>query len=307
MVRKVATHNVNVLVLGETGTGKELVARAIHALGPRRHGPFVPIDCAVLPDSLVESELFGHEKGAFTGAAERRIGKFEQAQGGTVFLDEIGNLPAHLQVKLLRVLQERTVERLGGKGPVKVDFRLISATNGTLESQDGDAGFRRDLLHRINGVTIPLPPLRERGDDVHLLAGHFLALFNQEHGRRVAGFSEDALLLLRNHPWPGNVRELANAVKTAVILADDDDLVQPCHLPSLAPPTPAVPMVVGRDLFCLGSISLRNAKRQLTREAETYLIAKALKESNGNKRRAAELLDIDYKSLFNKLNEYGLK
>ena len=230
LVRKVATHDVTVLLRGETGTGKELVARAIHAESHRRERPFIPLDCTTLPETLVESEIFGYEKGAFTGAVERKPGRFERAQQGTLFLDEIGNLSVQVQMKLLRVLQEGEVERLGGKEGVPIDVRLIAAANTNLENLMNRGAFRDDLYHRLNVFVIWLPPLREREGDLEVLSKYFLERFNRELNRSVHGISPEAMALMRGYGWPGNVRELQNAIKSAVILTDD--WILPQHLPA---------------------------------------------------------------------------
>ena len=230
LVRKVATHDVTVLLRGETGTGKELVARAIHAESHRREHPFIPLDCTTLPETLVESEIFGYEKGAFTGAVERKPGRFERAQHGTLFLDEISNLSLQVQMKLLRVLQEGEVERLGGKEGVPIDVRLIAAANTNLENLMNRGAFRDDLYHRLNVFVIWLPPLREREGDLEVLSKYFLERFNRELNRSVHGISPEAMALMRGYGWPGNVRELQNAIKSAVILTDD--WILPQHLPA---------------------------------------------------------------------------
>src|SRR5512140_18988 len=223
-VRKVASTDATVLVTGESGTGKELVARAIHDAGPRRDGPFVTVSCAAIPEGLLESELFGHERGAFTGAIKRKLGRFELADGGTLFLDEVGEIPPSIQVKLLRVLQERTIERVGGEGSIGVDVRLVSATHRDLARMVAEGRFRQDLYYRLDVVPIRLPPLRDRAGDVEELARSFLARAAPRLGRKVTGFTPEAMELLRRHRWPGNVRELQNLVEQALVFADGPEV-----------------------------------------------------------------------------------
>ena len=219
-IEKIATTNVPVLLLGESGTGKEALAKAVHDLGPRAKQPFVAINCGAIPENLLESELFGHERGAFTGAVKQTIGKIENAHKGTLFLDEIGDLPHPLQVKLLRFLQDQIVERIGGRQKIQVDVRIVSATNANLDEKISQGVFRGDLFYRMNAFTIRIPPLRERGSDIALLANFFLNRFNQEFGRGIRGFTEPAIAAMNMHDWPGNVRELENRLKRAVVMAD---------------------------------------------------------------------------------------
>lgn len=230
LIRKVANHDVTVLIVGESGTGKELVARAIHYNSSRRAGPFLKLNCAALPDALLESELFGYEKGAFTGAQMRKPGRFELADGGTLFLDEIGNMSPSMQVKLLRVLQEKEFERVGGKSTVKVDVRILAATNSNLRSEVAKGTFREDLYYRLNVVQICVPPLRERKEDIPLLAQHFIKEFNVSLGKEFAGVSPQAMNLLTRYDWPGNVRELKNAIEAAMLLGEGP-FIMPEHLP----------------------------------------------------------------------------
>jgi len=328
LVRKVATHDVTVLLRGMSGTGKELIARAIHEESPRREQPFIPIDCATLPETLVESEVFGYEKGAFTGALDRKPGRFELAQHGTLFLDEVGNLSPHVQMKLLRVLQEREVERLGGKSAIPVDVRLIAATNMDLEGLMKRGAFRDDLYHRLNVFTILLPPLREREGDLEVLSKYFLDRFNRELNKQVQAFSEEAMALMRAHQWPGNVRELENVIKSAVILAEDRIL--PAHLPaplerllgnesevyaltgpaqlmsaSVQPQTPLeTSSLTGQT--AARTETLKVTSRQAAKEAERELIVKTLTSCHWNKAKAARRLGIDYKTLYNKIKAYGI-
>ncbi len=309
LVRKVATHDVTVLLRGMSGTGKELIARAIHEESHRREQPFIPIDCATLPETLVESEIFGYERGAFTGALDRKPGRFELAQHGTLFLDEVGNLSPHVQMKLLRVLQEREVERLGGKSAIPVDVRLIAATNMDLEGLMKRGAFRDDLYHRLNVFTIILPPLREREGDLEVLSKYFLDRFNRELNKQVQAFSEEAMALMHRYPWPGNVRELENAIKSAVILAEDRILPQ--HLPaplmsaSVQPQTPLeTSSLTGQT--AARTETLKVTSKQAAKEAERELIIKTLLSCHWNKAKAARRLGIDYKTLYNKMKAYGI-
>ena len=297
LVRKVAAYDITVFLRGESGTGKELIARAIHNDSKRVDKPFVVIDCAILPDTLVESEIFGHEKGAFTGAHERKLGKFELAEKGTVFLDEVGNLSPHTQVKLLRALQEKEVERLGGKKPIKVDFRLIVATNVNLEKAMAEGRFREDLYYRLNVFSIYIPLLRERDGDVELLVEYFLEEFNRLFSKKVQGISSEAKSLLTQYSWPGNVRELKNVVESAVLLADD--IILPLHLPLKIQDASERNVSFPR--------SLKEVAREAKENAEKEAIEKILKEVHWNKSKASRLLEIDYKTLYNKIKEYNIE
>ena len=317
LVRKVATHDVTVLLRGETGTGKELVARAIHAESHRREHPFIPLDCTTLPETLVESEIFGYEKGAFTGAVERKPGRFERAQQGTLFLDEISNLSVHVQMKLLRVLQEGEVERLGGKEGVPIDVRLIAAANTNLENLMNRGAFRDDLYHRLNVFVIWLPPLREREGDLEVLSKYFLERFNRELNRSVHGISPEAMALMRGYGWPGNVRELQNAIKSAVILTDD--WILPQHLPAglangrgaLQTPADTANSSEQGSEFSAGlpgseTEALKTNSRQAAKEVERKLIVKMLLNCHWNKAQAARRLGVDYKTLYNKIKTYQI-
>lgn len=304
--QRVATTEATVLLLGESGTGKELFARAVHHLSPRRDHPFVAINCAAIPETLIESELFGHERGSFTGAVERRPGKFELASGGTVFLDEIGELPLAVQGKLLRAIEEKTVDRIGGRMPVPVDVRIVAATNRELQQAAAHGEFRRDLYFRLAVFPVEIPPLRARGGDVVLLARHFAAQFGKELRGREATLGDETLVLLRAHSWPGNVRELENAIERACILTDTSTL-EPSDigLPVArgdaereAPPETFGEM----DL----SGSLAEATERATRFVERRKIAEVLRTHGGNKTRAAETLSVSYKTLLTKIKEYGL-
>jgi two-component system, NtrC family, response regulator HydG len=295
-VRKVASTDATVLVLGESGTGKELVARAIHDAGPRRDRPFVAVSCAAIPEGLLESELFGHERGAFTGAIKRKLGRFELADGGTLFLDEVGELPPSIQVKLLRVLQERRIERVGAESSLEVDVRLVSATNRDLARMVAEGRFREDLYYRLNVVPVRLPPLRERPGDVEELAQVFLARAAPRLGRRVRGFSPAALELLRRHLWPGNVRELQNLVEQALVFAEGpevraEDLPEGLRQPSAAaapPPTGDRPLPDVLD------------------DLEKQLVVSAMEKARGVKAEAARLLGIKPSALYYKLEKYGI-
>ncbi|HEY0673700.1 MAG TPA: sigma-54 dependent transcriptional regulator [Longimicrobiales bacterium] len=291
-VARVARSHATVLIRGESGTGKELIARTLHERSLRARGAFVAVNCAAIPEALLESELFGHEKGAFTGAVARRIGRFERATGGTVFLDEIGDMSLPLQAKILRVLQEREIERVGGSAPIPVDVRLIAATHRDLEQDVKSGRFREDLYYRIAVVTVHLPPLRERGDDLRLLADHYRARYAREYRRPVQGISREALEILRAYHWPGNVRQLRNVIESAVLQADGDVLL-PGHLPleSLRPRTESYDAEAA--LLTLTELERRHIKRVLA-------------ESGGQMNVAADILGIHRNTLRRKLTEYGI-
>ncbi len=294
LVGKVAPISSTVLVTGESGTGKEVVARVIHRRSSRADGPFVPVNLGALPEGLVESELFGHEKGSFTGADARRQGYFELASGGTLFLDELGEMPLPAQVRLLRVLQDRVITRVGGSRPVPVDVRIIAATNRDLEAAVRDGRFREDLYFRVNVLRIALPPLRDRREDIVPLAGMFLSRFARETGKDVTGFAAEALAALGRYRYPGNIRELENAVERAVILCDGP-LVRPADLgfPEELPATePAV------DRASDEPVSIR--------DAEKAAVAAALARNGGHRERTARELGITRRTLLTKMKEYGL-
>jgi two-component system response regulator HydG len=288
VARQVAAARATVLITGESGTGKGELARAIHALGPRAAHPFVTVHSAALAETLLESELFGHEKGSFTGAEKRRIGRFEQANGGTVFLDEIGEIPAATQIKLLRFLQDRTFERVGGNEPIQVDVRLIAATNRDLAADVSAGRFREDLYYRLNVVNIEMPPLRVRGGDVLVLAGHFLRKFAQENHKRVDGFTEDARTKLLHHRWPGNVRALENAMERAVVLCEGT-MIDAADLPFEAAPETLGPLRIPGSTMA---------------ELERHAILTTLEAVDGSTTKAAELLDISVRTIQYRLNEY---
>jgi len=292
MAERVAASDVSVLLLGESGTGKEMVAQAIHRSSPRAGRPFVAINCAALTETLLESELFGHEKGAFTGAAAQKKGKLEMAEGGTVFLDEIGELAAPLQAKLLRVLQQREFERVGGTRTLKLDLRLLAATNRDLAAEVRRGAFREDLYHRLNVVALLLPPLRDRSEDIPALAAHFLEQASARCARRVRGISPEALAHLMSYPWPGNVRELENAIERAVVLGQSDFLM-PEDLPEtvLDAPAPQAPGAL--------QASVSDVKRQI--------ILRAWGESGGDYKVAAAKLNIHPNSLIRLIRTLGLR
>ena len=290
MTKQVAPSRATVLITGESGTGKGELARAVHQLSPRSSSPFVALHCAALAETLLESELFGHERGAFTGADKRRIGRFEQADGGTLFLDEIGEIPAATQVKLLRVLQERTFERVGGNESIKIDVRLVAATNKDLPTEVRERRFREDLYYRLNVVHLDMPPLRFRGQDVATLADHFLRKFARENHKKIDGLSPAARAKLVAHRWPGNVRELENAMERAVVFTEGD-LVEADSLPFDA--TPAV-----TDGIRIPGASMA--------EIEKHAILTTLEAAEGSTTRAAEILDISVRTIQYRLHEYGV-
>jgi DNA-binding NtrC family response regulator len=297
-VKQVAGSKATVLIEGESGTGKELIAHAIHRLSPRTKGPYVAVHCAALSTNLLESELFGHEKGAFTGATERRRGRFELADGGSLFLDEIGEIDASIQVKILRVLEERTFERVGGQETIETDARLIAATNRDLRAMMERGTFREDLFYRLFVVVIRVPPLRERREDIPLLIQHFLQNIAKENGRQIESITPDALQAMTAYAWPGNVRELRNAVERMVVLSRGNRITMrelPAEIRDDAPPPrPARPGAAGEP----SPLSID--------EAERNLVIKALKTTGGNKTRAAEQLGISRRTLHRKLHEYNL-
>jgi DNA-binding NtrC family response regulator len=299
--QRVAQTEATVLLLGESGTGKELFARAVHHLSNRRDKPFVAINCAAIPETLIENELFGHERGSFTGASERQVGKFELASGGTVFLDEVGELPLAVQGKLLRVIEERVVDRIGGRAPVPVDVRVVAATNKDLKSAVEQGEFRGDLFFRLAVFPIEIPPLRERGDDIVLLAKHFAAELGKDLRTREAQLSESAIDAIRKHRWPGNVRELENAVERACILSDTMTLT-PKDLGLVMRNDVQTSLADTVDL----SGTLSDVAHRALGLVERYKIAEALKSNNGNKTKTAEDLGVSYKTLLAKIRDYNL-
>ncbi|HEX2204996.1 MAG TPA: sigma-54 dependent transcriptional regulator [Longimicrobium sp.] len=292
---RASSSDATVLVLGESGTGKEMVARVLHSRSRRARGPFVPINCAAIPENLLESELFGHEKGAFTGAIGRRIGRFERATGGTLFLDEIGDMSLALQSKILRAIQEREIERVGGGSPVSIDVRIVAATNRDLAQAVQEGRFREDLFYRLAVVTLTLPPLRDRGADLDLLASHFVAQYAREHGRPIRAVAEELFNALHRYPWPGNVRQLRNTMERAVVMADGEILL-PQHLPAdvLHPAQPRAAEEPGE----MPLVTLE--------EMEKRMIRRALRETGNNLTLAAERLGIHRNTLRRKIAEYGL-
>jgi two-component system NtrC family response regulator len=289
MVRKVARSDAPVLIVGESGTGKELAARAIHQRSRRSEEAFVPINCGAIPENLLESELFGHEKGAFTGAHVQRPGQLESARGGTLFLDEIGELPLSLQVKILRFLQDGQIQRVGGRQPIDVDARVIAATNINMEDALKEGRFREDLYYRLAVVVIELPPLRDRGEDVALLSNAFLQRYAEESGRKVTGFGGEALRAIREYRWPGNVRELENRIRRAVIMAEG----QRVSLDDLG---------FDSEYSKYAAMTLREAREALERE----LVEAALGRCDGNMSRAAEELGISRPTLYEMIEKLGI-
>ena len=289
-IEKVAPSDVSVLLLGESGTGKELLARGLHALSPRSRARFVAINCAAIPENLLESELFGYEKGAFTGAAKQTIGKIEYADKGTLFLDEIGDLPMSLQAKLLRFLQERVIERLGGRGEIPVDVRLVAATHQNLPERIKGGQFREDLYYRLAEIAVNIPPLRQRQGDRSLLAHAFVEKFCQSQGRSLRGFTPEALAAIEAHDWPGNVREMENTIKRAVIMADGNQIT-----------------LADLDLNAAGQEGEPLNLRQIREEAERNAVLKAIARCNGNVAQAADLLGISRPTLYDLMNRLGLK
>ncbi|MET0962236.1 MAG: PEP-CTERM-box response regulator transcription factor [Noviherbaspirillum sp.] len=289
-IEKVAPTSASVMLLGESGTGKEVLAKALHQLSPRAEKRFVALNCAAIPENLLESELFGYEKGAFTGAAKQTLGKIETANGGTFFLDEVGDLPMPLQAKLLRFLQERVIERIGGREEIAVDVRIVCATHQNLKELSSAGRFREDLYYRLSEIVITIPPLRNRIGDTALLAHHFKNRFCSQEGRSSLNFSDDAMAMIEAHPWPGNVREMENIIKRAVIMADG-------------------PQIMGEDLGLGDSPATDEFMnlRQVRDEAEYKAIIKALARVDGNIVRAAELLGVSRPTLYDLMSRHGIK
>ncbi len=302
LIEKVAASPSTVLIQGESGTGKELVARALHEQSDRSEQPFIQVNCGAIPENLFESELFGYEKGAFTGAAGSKPGRFELAHGGTMFLDEVSELPPHMQVKLLRVLQEHSFERVGGVRTISVDLRMVAATNTRLEERVKAGLFREDLYYRLNVVPIAVPPLRDRLQDIPLLAEHFLTRFNKRLGRSVRALTPEALEVLASWHWPGNVRELENVLERAVLLADGD-LLGPADLLGVGPDQPPPPSPSGDG----DQLDLKRYVRQQVARLERGRIRRALEQADQNVTRAARNLGISRKSLQTKMKAYGLR
>jgi DNA-binding NtrC family response regulator len=303
-LNRVAESDFTVVIIGETGSGKELIARAIHDASPRSKAPFVPVDCGAIPETLLESELFGHERGAFTGAEVQKPGKFELAQGGTLFLDEISNMPLGSQAKLLRVLQEKKVYRVGGTKPISVNVRLLVASNQDLHELTESGSFRRDLFYRLNEFSIVVPPLRERKEDIPYLAKRFLDLANIELKKSVRGFSESALNVMFSYPWPGNVRQLRSTIRRAALLADE--LITEKHLDLKRVPVPGLAFTPKVEGTPWKGLSLREIVEQSTTAVERAVLTQVLKNTGGNKAKAARLLKIDYKTIHLKLKKLGI-
>ncbi|MGQ7869618.1 sigma-54-dependent transcriptional regulator [Sunxiuqinia sp. sy24] len=297
--RRVAPTNMSVLIQGETGTGKEYVARFIHQHSKRNNKPFVALDCGAIPKDLANSELFGHIKGSFTGAVRDKEGVFHQANGGTLFLDEIGNLSYDIQVRLLRVLQERTVSRVGENKTQKVDVRIITATNDDLLDEVGQNNFREDLYHRVNEFKINLPSLRERKEDILLFANHFLQTSNEELGLQIEGIHSEVEVVLQKYPWHGNLRELKNVIKRATLLASGTEITKDCLPRDIVYPTESE---VNSESVEIGESKLKDASS----EFEKQLILRTIEEAGFNKSKAARLLKIDRKTLYNKIKQYGI-
>jgi DNA-binding NtrC family response regulator len=303
IVKTVIDNDVTVLITGESGTGKELIAEAIHYNGPRRAQPLVKVNCVAIPETLMESELFGYERGAFTGATKRKLGKFETASGGTLLLDEIGDMSPATQSKLLRVLQEKRFERVGGVTPIRVDVRIIASTNRDLNRAVREGSFREDLFFRLKVIPIHIPPLRERREDIPLLVDHFLRLFQTRHHKTIDRVSEEAMDFMVNYNWPGNVRELENAIQRAVVLSTDS-VIHAWNLP---------PEIQGqRDKAALDMVhladdrSLAEKMESLTSDVEKRLIVEALEETRGRREQAARRLKLSLKTLYNKMRKYDL-
>ncbi|HJZ84176.1 MAG TPA: sigma-54 dependent transcriptional regulator [Polyangia bacterium] len=310
IIEKVADTPSTVLITGESGTGKELIAKALHENSGRSGGHFIKINCAAIPKTLMESELFGYEKGAFTGAVGSKPGRFELADKGTLFLDEIGEIPIEMQVKLLRVLQESEFERVGGIKTIKVDVRLITATNRDLQKEYAAGNFREDLYYRLNVVPVHIPPLRERREDIPLLVDHFVRKFNERLRKNIEGVEPDALDRLVGHHWPGNIRELENVLERTILFCEGprikaSDLPAEIGLSLGAPPVPVAPL--GERALPTPATSLKEIVRAETERVERELIMRALEETGGNVTRAARKLKISRKSLQNKMKEFGLR
>jgi len=330
IIERVADTPSTVLITGESGTGKELVAKALHEHGSRKTGPFIKINCAAIPKTLMESELFGYEKGAFTGATSSKPGRFELADGGTLFLDEIGEIPVEMQVKLLRAIQESEFERVGGLKTIKVDVRLVTATNRDLEQETQRGNFREDLYYRLNVVPLQIPPLRKRTGDIPLLVAHIIKRFNERLKKTICGITDEALAALEAHAWPGNIRELENVLERTILFAKGDRIERAdlqlsgageahpaVHPPAHSASTPSVPIPVLADEDDEDGVtsehagspsgSLKDIVRAETSRVERELIVKALEETGGNVTQSARLLKISRKSLQMKMKEFGLR
>jgi DNA-binding NtrC family response regulator len=298
LIKKVAYTTSNILITGESGTGKELIARSIRRQGNRKTGPFVAINCAAIPSELMESEMFGHEKGAFTGAHTRTVGKFEHANGGTLFLDEISALRSDLQAKLLRVLQEREVERIGSNKPIRVDIRVIAATNTNLEDAVSKGKFRQDLYFRLNVVPIPIPPLRDRKEDIPLLANHFLNKFNAAFNKKIPGFAGKAVDVLSRYHWPGNIRELENLVERIVVLSTGDGLIELKNIP--------LEILMNSEQEPQDSDYQKSGLIKIREEFEKRILLNVLEAVQWNQTEAAKILKINRNTLIQKSRQFGI-
>jgi two-component system response regulator AtoC len=312
-IEQVADTDITVLIRGESGTGKELVARALYQMSNRSERPFVKVNCAALPSELLESELFGFEKGAFTGAQKRKLGKFEYANRGTIFLDEISEMAPGLQAKLLQVLQDGEFSRLGGESDVKVDTRIIAATNRNLEEAVSTGDFREDLYYRLNVVMVPVPPLRERIEDVPLLAEHFLHKYREQYKKEARALSTETMNVMLGYNWPGNVRELENMIKRMVVLGSEKEVlkeIQRQHIGVKALPAPEEDDLdlasLGADLSQEGGLDLKAISKRAARVAEKRVIERVLAQTRWNRKEAAQRLQISYKALLYKMKENGL-
>ena len=306
-INRVAQSNFSVVILGETGSGKEVVAQAIHRAGPRAKGPLVPVDCGAIPETLLESELFGHEKGAFTGSVGQKPGKFQLADGGTLLLDEILNMPLSAQAKVLRTLQEKTIYRVGGTHPIAIDTRVLAAGNQDVKAAVAAGRFRMDLFYRLNEFTLQIPPLRQRKEDIIYLAKRFLDLTNLELHKNVHGFAEPAIQTLLNYPWPGNVRQLRSTIRRAVLLADT--VVTESHLdilPETGQTAHSVAPSARVQTASTTCLSLKEIVGRSTTAVEREVLLQTLRQSGGNKAKAARLLHIDYKTIQTKVKKYGI-
>jgi DNA-binding NtrC family response regulator len=303
-VNRVSRSDFTVVIFGETGVGKELVARSIHHNSPRSGQPFVAIDCGAIPDTLLENELFGHEKGAFPGASDKKLGKFEAAHGGTLLLDEVVNMPLESQAKLLRVLQDKKVARVGSNKCIDVDVRLLVSSNRRMEDAVASGDFRQDLLYRLNDFAITIPPLRERREDIPYLVNRFIEATNIELGKHVQGCSRKALDTMMTYPWPGNVRQLRSVIRRAVLLAED--AIEPAHLNLKNACCPESRAGLETIPESCQQMSLREIVQRNTLEVERMVLSRTLKQTGGNKAKAARLLQIDYKTMHTKIKKLGI-
>ncbi|MGR3296186.1 MAG: sigma-54-dependent transcriptional regulator, partial [Candidatus Bathyanammoxibius sp.] len=306
-IGKVAATDVTVLILGESGSGKDLVAREVHKRSKRSRGPLVVMNCAAVPDTLIESELFGHEKGAFTGATSRRVGKFEQADGGTLFLDEVGDMSVSTQAKLLRAVEDQRFERLGGVETLHVDVRVLSATNKDLQNEIREGTFREDLYYRLKVVEITLPPLRQRRGDIPMLVHHFLGLFSKKHGKDVKSVSKDVMQLVMSYDWPGNVRQLANVLESAIVLAGDSTLTLEDIPGEISGSTEGLPVRSAGKLDIDFDLPFKEAKKRAVVAFEREFITQSLSEHDGNVTRTASALGMHRQALQQKIRELRLR